>query len=169
MITWSARVGRTGAEMKNILVLGGMSLIAWIALTLQQAIFPPPPADYKVVYLGSPDCGVCEYWKSTLFPAWKKDPASSYAEVEIAQLQGSPFRGGYGDHDPVFREAFKNKNMIVYPSFVLYSRGKLERVYRGTKGWDKIEKRVRAEAKRMEKLAPKAAMQSTSSSASGVG
>ncbi|MEO1554347.1 MAG: hypothetical protein AAFR82_10470 [Pseudomonadota bacterium] len=155
--------------MKNILVLGGMSLIAWMVISLQQAMFPPPPAEYKVVYLGSPNCGACKYWKSSLLPAWKRDPASSYAKLEIAQLRGSPFTGGYGRHDPVFREAFKNKRTIMWPSFVLYSRGEIERVYRGVDGWEKIEKRVRAEAKRMEKRAQKSAMQSAPSSASSVG
>lgn len=154
--------------MKNILVLGGMSLIAWIVVSLQQAIFPPPPAEYKVVYLGSPNCGVCQYWKSSLLPAWKKDPASHYADLEIAQLRGHPYRGGYGEHDPVFREAFKNKRRIMYPSFVLYRRGKIERVYRGVKGWEAIEKRVRSEATRMEKRASKSTVRSTPSSASGL-
>ncbi|MEO1188630.1 MAG: hypothetical protein AAFW60_06125 [Pseudomonadota bacterium] len=154
--------------MKNILILGGMSLLAWIVMSLQQALFPPPPAEYEVVYLGAPNCGICEYWKASLLPAWKKDPASRYAKLEIAQLKGHPFRGGYGKHDPVFREAFKNKRAIVYPSFVLYSRGKLERVYRGTKGWEQIEKRVRTEATRMEKRSARTAMRSAPSSASGV-
>ena len=154
--------------MKNILILGGMSIIALIVVSLQQMMFPPPPAEYKVVYLGSPNCGICVHWKSNMLPAWKQDPASSYAKLEIAQLRGSPFRGGYGKHDPVFREAFKNKRRIMYPSFVLYSRGEIERVYTGTKGWKQIEKRVRAEARRMEKRAAKTAMQSAPNAAGGL-
>jgi len=102
-------------------------------------------------------------------PAWKKDPASSYAKLEIAQLRGSPFSGGYGRHDQVFREAFKNSRSIMWPSFVLYSRGEIERVYRGVHGWKQIEKRVRAEAKRMAKRPKNSAMQSALSSASSVG
>ena len=159
---------KTGATMKNILILGGMSIIAWIVVSVQQVMFPPPPAEYKIVYLGSPNCGVCVHWKSNLLPAWKQDPAASYAKLEIAQLRGHPYKGGYGKHDPVFREAFKNKRMIMYPSFVLYSRGKIERVYTGVNGWKRIEKRVRAEAKRMEKRADRSALHSTPYSASGL-
>ena len=154
--------------MKNILILGGMTIIVWIVVSLQQVMFPPPPAEYKVVYLGSPNCGICVHWKSKMLPAWKKDSASSYAKLEIAQLRGHPFRGGYGRHDPVFREAFQNKRSISYPSFVLYSRGEIERVYSGINGWNKIEKRVRAEAKRMEKRAARSAMQSAPNAAGGV-
>jgi len=137
--------------MKNILILGALSLIAWLGVSAQQMLFPEPPAEYRVVYLGSPNCGICHHWKGKLLPAWKRDEAASYLDIDMARLHGSPFKGGYGKHDAVFREAFKNKRMIAYPSFVLYKRGEIERVYTGVKGWKAIEKRVRAEARRMGK------------------
>ena len=94
--------------MKNILILGGMTIIVWIVVSLQQVMFPPPPAEYKVVYLGSPNCGICVHWKSKMLPAWKKDSASSYAKLEIAQSRCLPVRGGYCNLVPGFREAFQN-------------------------------------------------------------
>ncbi len=146
--------------MKNIFILAGLSAVAWVLVSAQQFLFPSPPAEYEVVYLGSPNCGVCEHWKSNLLPAWKRDPASEHLNLEIAKLKGHPFRGGYGEHDPVFREAIGSRRIIHYPSFVLYSRGKLKRVYTGVKGWNRIEKRVRDEANRWRGRAPKAGVQS---------
>ncbi|MEL7109834.1 MAG: hypothetical protein AAGJ68_07505 [Pseudomonadota bacterium] len=143
-----------GAGMKNILILGALTLIAWLGVSAQQMLFPEPPAEYRVVYLGSPNCGVCQHWKRNMLPSWKSEDAASYLDIEMARLNGRPFNGGYGKHDPVFREAFKNKRYIAYPSFVLYKRGKIERVYQGVKGWNAIEKRVRAEAKRIDRRAP---------------
>lgn len=140
--------------MKNILILGALSLIALLVVTVQQAFFPEPPAEYRVVYLGSPKCGVCQYWKRSLLPSWKSDEAADYLDIEMARLNGSPFTGGYGEHDPVFREAFRNRRSISYPSFVLYKHGEIERVYKGVKGWEAIEKRVRAEAKRLKNRRP---------------
>ncbi|MEM6534942.1 MAG: hypothetical protein AAF613_04795 [Pseudomonadota bacterium] len=116
-----------------------------------RTLHPPPPADYKIVYLGSPNCGTCRYWKKRILPAWKADPASDMARLEIATLNGRAFHGGYGRHDRVFREAFEGKRNIAWPSFVLYNHGELERVYVGTKGWEKIERKVRSEAKRAAK------------------
>ena len=146
-----------GEGMKNILILGALSLIAWLVVSAQQALFPEPPAEYRVVYLGSPKCGFCHHWKANLLPSWKRAEASGYLNIEMARLNGSPFKGGYGKHDPIFREAFKNIRRIAYPSFVLYKHGEIERVYTGVKGCKAIEKRVRAEAKRMKNHAPSAA------------
>ena len=112
---------------------------------------PPPPADYRIVYLGSPRCGTCVYWKKRILPAWNADPVSRTATLELATLNGKAFQGGYGRHDDVFREAFEGKRNIAWPSFVLYNNGKLERVYVGTQGWDRIEQKVRAAAKRAAK------------------
>jgi len=137
--------------MKNLFVLFLLSITAIGVATGFRTVFPPPPAEYEVMYFGSPRCGVCQYWKSSALPAWKNDAASRHMKLTITQLNGRPFAGGYGVHDAKFREAFGKRRRIAYPSFVLYSRGEIERIYVGIDGWEKIEKRVRAEAKRMEK------------------
>lgn len=138
--------------MKQHLLFGVIALLVFAGLASYQAIFPPPPAEYRIVYLGSKTCGACKYWKTRVLPSWQRDPASKTAELELATLNGNPWRGGYGAHDDVFQEAFGKKRRIAYPSFVVYNHGELERVYVGVDGWKKIEKQVRAEAKRAEKL-----------------
>ena len=137
--------------MKNLFVLFLLSVTAMGIAIGFRTVFPPPPADYEVVYFGSPNCGVCQYWKSKALPEWKKDKASSHLKLTMTRLNGNPFKSGYGIHDAQFKEAFGKRRSIAYPSFVLYSRGEIERIYVGTNGWAKIEKRVRDEARRMEK------------------
>lgn len=138
--------------MNHHLVFGVIALLIFGALSSYQLIFPPPPADYRIVYLGSKNCGVCKFWKASVLPSWKRDPASKTAKLELASLHGDPWKGGYGAHNDVFQEAFGHKWIISYPSFVLYNHGEIERVYVGVKGWKKIEKRVRAEARRVERM-----------------
>ena len=138
--------------MNHHIVFGVIALLIFGALSSYQLIFPPPPADYRIVYLGSKNCGVCKYWKASVLPAWKRDPASKTAQLELASLRGNPWAGGYGAHDDVFQEAFGHKRRIFYPSFVLYNHGEIERVFVGVDGWKKIEKRVRAEARRVERM-----------------
>ncbi|MEO0549839.1 MAG: hypothetical protein AAFZ91_07950 [Pseudomonadota bacterium] len=137
--------------MKQHVIFAALALLLFGVFSGYRTLNPPPPADYKIVYLGSPNCGACVYWKSKVLPAWKSDPASRTAKLELARLNGKPFSGGYGRHDAVFREAFEGKRNIAWPSFVLYNHGSLERVYVGTSGWEKIEDKVRAEAKRAAK------------------
>jgi len=137
--------------VKNLFVLFLLSIVAIGGATGFRTAFPPPPADYEVVYFGSPSCGVCQYWKSSALPDWKKDSAASHLKLTMTRLNGNPFTGGYGAHDAKFKEVFGKRRSIAYPSFVLYSRGEIERIYVGINGWEKIEKRVRTEAKRMDK------------------
>lgn len=137
--------------MKQHFVFGLIAILVFGALASYQTLFPPPPADYRIVYLGSKNCGICVHWKSRILPQWKRDPASKTADLELATLNGHPWRGGYGAHDDVFQEAFGNIRRISYPSFVLYNHGEIERVYVGLRGWKEIEKRVRAEARRSER------------------
>ncbi|MEL7548132.1 MAG: hypothetical protein AAGJ84_15875 [Pseudomonadota bacterium] len=138
--------------MKQHFVFAAIALIVFGVMAGYHALFPPPPADYRIVYLGSKTCGICKHWKARVLPEWQRDPASKTAELELARLNGNPFRGGYGAHNDVFQEAFGNKRRISYPSFVLYNHGEIERVFVGLSGWNAIEKRVRSEAKRVEKL-----------------
>jgi hypothetical protein len=145
--------------MKNTIVLGVLTLIAWTLFSVHQFMFPPPPAEYRVVYLGSDKCGVCRYWLSNHLKAWRHDSASVYLDLELATLKGNPFRGGYGKHDPVFQEAIGSKGRISYPSFVLYNRGEMDGVYIGIGGWMQIEKRVRAEARRAKRRGQQPALQ----------
>lgn len=137
--------------MNQHVVFGLIALIVFGVLASYQAIFPPPPAEYRIVYLGSKNCGICKYWKASVLPEWKRDPASKTAELELASLRGNPWAGGYGAHDDVFQEAFGHKRRISYPSFVLYNHGEIESVFVGVKGWKKIEDRVRAEARRADR------------------
>jgi len=143
--------------MKQHLLFAFVALLALGGVALFNTLNPPPPANYKIVYLGSKTCGTCQVWKKRELQAWKRDPISQTAKLELATLNGRPWTGGYGRHDPVFREAFKGKTRISWPSFALYSNGEYERLYVGLKGWRQLEKRVRAEAKRVEKLEAKAA------------
>lgn len=142
--------------MNHHIVFGAIALLIFGALSSYQLVFPPPPADYRIVYLGSKNCGICKYWKASVLPEWKRDPASKTATLELASLRGNPWAGGYGAHDDVFQEAFGHKRRISYPSFVLYNHGEIERVFVGVKGWKKIEDRVRAEASRAERNSQRA-------------
>ncbi|MEL7042041.1 MAG: hypothetical protein AAGL90_10990 [Pseudomonadota bacterium] len=137
--------------MQNFFVMLAFGVISIGVALGFHTVNPPPPADYEVVYFGSPNCGTCRYWKANTLKDWKKDPASSSLKLKLATLNGSPWRGGYGKHDAEFQEAFGGRNFIGYPSFVLYKRGEVERIYSGLKGWERIEKRVRSEAKRLKK------------------
>ena len=131
------------------LFVGGLSLF--------QYLNPPPPADYRIVYLGSPNCGACKVWKATDLQMWKRDPASKTATLELATLSGSPFNGGYGRHDDVFLEATAGRNKIVWPSFAVYNHGEFEKLYVGRKSWQKLRDKVRKEAERAAKLRAKEA------------
>lgn len=143
--------------MKQHILFAFIALLALGGVALYNTLNPPPPANYKIVYLGSKTCGTCQVWKTRELQAWKRDPASNTAKLELASLNGDPWTGGYGRHDGVFREAFKGKNNIVWPSFAVYNNGEFERVYVGLNGWKQIEKKVRAEAKRAQKREAKAA------------
>ena len=139
--------------MKQHLVFAMLALILTPAHWLHHTLFPPPPADYRIVYMGSPNCGSCVHWKKNLLPTWKRDPAASTARLELATLNGNAFQGGYGAHDAVFREAFKGRRSISWPSFVVYNHGELDRVYTGLSGWKSLTKKVRQEAARADALA----------------
>ncbi|MEM8615670.1 MAG: hypothetical protein AAGF20_01930 [Pseudomonadota bacterium] len=137
--------------MKQHLVFALIAAVFLLGFAGFNALNPQPPADYRIVYLGSPHCGACKVWKSRDLQTWRQDPASKAAKLELARLNGSPFEGGYGRHDDVFREAFEGRRKIVWPSFAVYNHGKFEKVYVGRRGWQKIEKMVRNEAKRAAK------------------
>ena len=138
--------------MKQHFLFGLIAVLFVGGLALFQTLNPPPPADYRIVYLGSPNCGACKVWKSKDLRAWKKDPASKTATLELATLRGSPFSGGYGRHDDVFREAIAGRRQITWPSFAVYNHGEFEKLYVGRNSWKKIENKVRKEAERAEKL-----------------
>lgn len=117
------------------------------------ALNPPPPADYEIVYFGSTTCGACKYWKSIDLTAWNRDPASSYARLTQAEVERGrgAWTGGYGAQHDLFMETFGKKRRISWPSFVLLNHGEVERIAPGTGGWEKVTREVRREARRRER------------------
>lgn len=122
-------------------------------------LFPPPPADYEIVYFGSTTCGACHYWKQGPMVAWRQDPASASATLHLADLPGGrgAWTGGYGRHHDTFMEAFGNRRSIVWPSFVLLNHGEVVRVKTGVRGFQSIADEVRREHERAERRAAKEA------------
>ncbi|MEM1086350.1 MAG: hypothetical protein AAGH90_01365 [Pseudomonadota bacterium] len=138
--------------MKQHVIFALIAAVFVGGLALFNTLNPPPPADYRIVYLGSPTCGSCKVWKATDLQFWKRDPASKTAKLELAILNGSPFNGGYGRHDDVFKEAFEGRNKIIWPSFAVYNHGEFEKLYVGRRSWQKIEDKVRKAAEHAEKV-----------------
>ncbi|MEL7231983.1 MAG: hypothetical protein AAGJ85_05675 [Pseudomonadota bacterium] len=138
--------------MKQHIIFALIAALFVGGIAFYNTLNPPPPADYRIVYLGSPNCGSCKVWKTHDLQAWKRDPASETATLELATLSGSPFNGGYGRHDDVFREATAGRNKIVWPSFAVYNHGEFEKLYVGRRSWQKVESKVRKAAERAEKL-----------------
>lgn len=135
-----------------------MSLFAG-GLWLHSVLFPPPPADYEIVYFGSTTCGACRHWKRSDLVAWRNDPAAGTAPLHIAELQGGrgAWTGGYGEHHDTFMDAFGNRRSISWPSFVLLNHGEVVEVRSGAGGFRTIANRVRREHERAERRAERAA------------
>jgi len=127
-------------------IVGGL---AWA----HSALFPPPPADYEIVYFGSTTCGACHHWKTSDLPAWRRDPASASATLHLADVPGGRgvWTGGYGQHHGTFMEAFGKRRSISWPSFVLLNHGEVVRVKTGARGFQSIADEVRREHERAQR------------------
>lgn len=126
---------------------------------LHSVLFPPPPADYEIVYFGSTTCGACHHWKRTDLVDWRRDPASRSASLHLADLPGGrgAWTGGYGRHHETFLEAFGDRRRIVWPSFVLLNHGEVVSVKTGIRGFQSIAQEVRREHARAERRAAREA------------
>jgi len=144
-----------GGAMKQgllfVVLMGFFAGGAW----LHSQLFPPPPADYEIVYFGSTTCGACHHWKRTDLVEWRQDPAARRATLHLADLPGGrgAWTGGYGRHHETFMEAFGQKRSIRWPSFVLLNHGEVVRVKTGARGFQSIADEVRREHERAERRA----------------
>lgn len=122
-------------------------------------LFPPPPADYEIVYFGSTTCGACHHWKQGDLVAWRQDPAARSATLHLADLPGGrgAWTGGYGRHHDTFMDAFGKRRSIAWPSFVLLNHGEVVRVKTGARGFQSIADEVRREHERAQRRAAKEA------------
>ena len=138
-----------------VVLMGFFAGGAW----LHSQLFPPPPADYEIVYFGSTTCGACHHWKRTDLVEWRQDPAARSATLHLADLPGGrgAWSGGYGRHHDTFMEAFAKRRSIAWPSFVLLNHGEVVRVKTGARGFQSIADEVRREHERAERRAAKEA------------
>ncbi|MEM9738589.1 MAG: hypothetical protein AAF829_01880 [Pseudomonadota bacterium] len=118
-------------------------------------LFPPPPADYEIVYFGSTTCGACHHWKRNDLVSWRQDPASRSATLHLADLPGGrgAWTGGYGQHHATFMDAFGKRRSISWPSFVLLNHGEVVDVRTGARGFRSITNKVRREHERAARRA----------------
>lgn len=139
--------------MRQFILLGLIVLIVIGAASAYNAINPPAPKTYKVIYFGAGDCGACKHWRREILPDWKKTDAATATQLVIkeAPLLSGLSQDSFGSYNEIWREVSARSRGV--PAFALIDEetNRIAGTYFGIGGWNRLARRVDNANKRADR------------------
>ena len=141
--------------MKNFILFIAILTLGLIFAAQHSYKNPPEARSFEIIYFGPKTCDPCRVWKSTALPEWRRDEASKYARLRMAEtFEKSNFRkGAWGDLDATYLLAFGQSADGGWPRFVLMENGQILARGQGDRGWQAVTKLPRKEVGYAERRA----------------